>query len=75
MKHYSLNEHEYRLREMGGLGFIVVDTDRVNLDDVCNSDRPGAIVRVWGDVTTAIRFIGGDDTKIGCVAGWISEEE
>ena len=63
-------------RPMGPFGMLVVDESRVNMDDVVNTHREGAIVRVRGDVNTAITYISPEqDITTGCVAGWISEDE
>ena len=65
-----MNENLERFRAMC-MGVWIVNTDRVNVQDLCAS-RPGQIVRTT-DVN-AIRFIPAYDDPIGCIAGWISDE-
>lgn len=62
------------LYAMGAFGFMAVDLDRVNLDDLMNAE-PGAIVRVRGNPADCIKFYSGDSDAVGCVAGWISEDD
>lgn len=61
-----------------GPWIIACDQNRVNLDDLINSlsRRPGSIVRVDGDVPSALKIIQapGRDEVFDCIAGWISEE-
>jgi hypothetical protein len=54
------------LCEMGAFGFVAVHTGRLNIDDLLEA-RPGGIIRV--DVKPT------DSPFIGCIAGWISEDE
>lgn len=62
------------LRSLGPFGFVAVDADRVNLDDLCAGPCEGRIVRVIGDPRECIQvFAAGSDETLGCVAGWISE--
>ena len=69
-------EQEARLFEMGGFGFIAIHAANVNIDDLLNSHRPGAIVRCYSNPAEAIQFFpSGDCPLLGCVAGWISEDE
>lgn len=68
-------ERLIRIQDAGLMGVWVVDQHIINLEDLTESDnRPGAIVRVYGDVN-AIRFIPVECEVLGCVAGWISEDE
>lgn len=62
------------IRSMGPFGFVAVDQERVNIDDLCEPSQPGKIVRVFGDPATAIVFFAPPDAEtLGCVAGWISD--
>ena len=64
------------LYAMGPFGLFAVDTNRVNLDDLIFSyDRPGAIVRVMGSPQDCIKLFPADYEPLGCIAGWISEDE
>jgi hypothetical protein len=56
----------------GGIWFI---SDRVNLNDLCNAVRPGSIVRCDGIPSECVTYIPGDEPALGCVAGWISEDD
>jgi hypothetical protein len=69
-------DHERRLLGMGAFGAILVDVDRVNLDDLLASySRPGAIVRCDGNPRDCVEVVQlGDGFALGCIAGWISEE-
>ena len=70
----SFSDHELRLMEMSGHYAVAVDRARVNIDDLVNM-KPGRIIRCIGDPNTAIKvFMTQDDSVIGCVAGWMSEE-
>ena len=63
------------LRSLGPFGFVAVDPDRVNLDDLCAGPCEGRIVRVIGDPRECLHvFAAGSDETLGCVAGWISED-
>ena len=70
-------ENERRLYEMSGVGFVIVDERKVNVDDLLGAEsRPGAIIRVRGRITDAIQFVAPTaDESFGCVAGWISEAD
>jgi hypothetical protein len=65
-----------RLYDAGLSGLWLVNTFNVNLDDMLNAARPGAIVRVR-DLDNSLRFIPheGVSEVLGCIAGWVSEEE
>lgn len=65
------------VRSLGPFGFIAVDTGRVNLDDLISSARrPGGIVRCDGRPDDCITFfVSQDAATLGCVAGWISDED
>ena len=65
------------LMAMGPFGFVAVDEDRVNLDDLIHAlSRPGSIVRCYGDPRECIQVYSDDSSAIlGCVAGWMSEDE
>ena len=63
------------LRSLGPFRFVAVDTDRVNLEDLCAGLCEGRIVRVRGNPADCITvFAAGSDETLGCVAGWISED-
>ena len=64
------------VRSLGPFGFVAVDTDRVNLDDLVRGyGREGAIVRCYGDPRSCIAvFCAPESETLGCVAGWISED-
>jgi hypothetical protein len=63
------------LRSLGPFGFVAVDPERVNLEDLCAGPGEGRIVRVLGDPRECIQvFAAGSDETLGCVAGWISED-
>ena len=63
------------LRSLGTFGFVAVDIDRVNLDDLSAGPCEGRIVRVRGNPADCITvFAAGSDETLGCVAGWISED-
>jgi len=53
--------------------FIALDQSKVNLDDICNSNRPGSIIRC-SDVNALRVFVTQNDC-LGLVGGLISEEE
>lgn len=69
----QFTEQELRLFDMGGT-FIAVDIDNVNLEDLM-SCRPGGIVRCHGNPAEVISVFAFENTALGCVAGWISDEE
>jgi len=72
------DDHEKRLFAMGAFGIIAIDAYRVNIDDLLEAwHRPGGIVRCEGDPRECITHIHplGENEPLGCVAGWISEEE
>ena len=69
------NDQEIRLHEMGGFGFIAIWTDNVEIEDILNSMRPGAIVRCYEKPEDCIKFFPPDDAPLGVVAGWISEDD
>jgi hypothetical protein len=77
MSDYTMPEGDRRLLELGG-GFIAIDQDRVNLDDLLRlgeAARYGApgIVRCDGDPRQCITVFHGAP-PLGVVAGWVSEE-
>lgn len=74
MNVYQITDKEARLWEMGGV-FFAVDIDRVNLDDLVAPYQVGKIVRCEGDPAAAIRVFAPEAPQLGCVAGWISEDE
>ena len=53
--------------------FLAVDPSKVNLNDLCNANRIGAIIRC-SDVNALKVFVIEDDC-LGLVGGLISEEE
>lgn len=59
--------------EMSG-GFIAIWDGYVNLADLLNS-RPGGIVRCRQKPADCISIVHPDMSAVGCVAGWISEEQ
>jgi len=62
-------------RSLGPFGFVAVDVNRVNLDDICAEPREGRIIRVDGDPSKCIQFfVSSDENTLGCLAGWISDE-
>lgn len=64
------------IRSLGPFGFVAVDPSRVNLDDMMAPACDGRIVRVIGDPSTCIAvFAPADALTLGCVAGWISDDE
>jgi hypothetical protein len=61
---------------MGPFGMLAVNTKTVNLDDLLFSmETPGCIVRVTGSPQDAIKLFPADTDPLGCIAGWISEDE
>ena len=63
------------IRSLGPFGFVAVDPDRVNMDDLLSEPREGLIVRTKGDPRECIHvFVTGQDESLGCLAGWISDE-
>lgn len=67
-------DKEMRLFTMGG-SFIAVQAGMVNLDDLLNARRPGAIVRCYEKPSEVILVVQLDGGPVGCVAGWVSEDE
>ena len=64
------------LRSVGPFGFIAVDQSCVNMNDLCAPDRPGKIVRCYGNPAECIQVFASQDAEtLGCVAGWISDEQ
>jgi hypothetical protein len=63
------------LRSLGPFGFVAVDADRVNLDDLINSGgAAGSIVRCIGNPSDCIAVYASEQADtLGCVAGWISD--
>lgn len=62
------------LDAMSCAGFLAIDESLVNWDDLLDA-WPGKIVRVIGDPRKAIVHMAAENNAIGCVAGWISEDE
>lgn len=71
---WSADERMCRLLDMGQQWFLAIDAASVNLDDV-TSIRPGGIVRCRTPPGDAVRIFHIDAPELGCVAGWISDEE
>lgn len=69
----AFSDHEMRLIEMGG-SFIAIDERNVEIRDL-QQMRPGQIVRCRANVNDCIRVFCMDDAPVGCVAGWISDED
>lgn len=69
----AFSDHEMRLIEMGG-SFIAIDERNVRLADLTDV-RPGQIVRCWANPSDCIRVFYTDEAPVGCVAGWISDED
>jgi hypothetical protein len=56
--------------------FVVIDVDNVNLDDLLDAKVPGSIVRCFGPPDESIKvFVRPDSPELGCIAGWVSEDE
>jgi hypothetical protein len=72
----KFSDNELRLLEMGG-SFIAIDRDGVNIDDLLRAGRRdgGGIVRCYGNPNDVIRVVQIDSGPVGCVAGWISEDD
>ena len=69
------NENERRLYEMDCFGFIAVRVGWVNIDDLLGA-VPGAIIRIQGRPQDCIKFYPPMDAPaLGCIAGWVSDEE
>ncbi len=63
------------IRLVGPFGFIAIDQNRVNIEDLVASELPGAIVRCDGNPNDCINVvIPGAIETLGCVGGWISDE-
>lgn len=64
------------LKAAGPFGFIAIDESAVNMGDLLGgAGRHGAIVRCTKNPNECISvFSVGDDSLLGCVASWISEE-
>ena len=63
------------IRSLGPFGFVAIDEDRVNIEDICAPECTGKIVRVRGDPMECITvFCAPDPMAAGCLAGWISED-
>jgi hypothetical protein len=75
MNEFTLTEREARLYSMGG--FFIAVNQEVNLEDVCSLRGNGGIVRVHGDhrPQDCISVFVTDAPPVGCVAGWVSEED
>jgi hypothetical protein len=76
MSVYVIRDEERRLLDMmEPPAFLAVHVDLVNLDDLLNFHRPGAIVRTRADPRECIQWVVPPaQESLGCVAGWISEE-
>jgi hypothetical protein len=68
------SDHEMRLMDMGG-SFIAVQDGMVNLEDLCGNTRPNRIVRCHGNPRDVIQVVQVEYGPVGCVAGWISEDD
>lgn len=73
MTTWVATDKEQRLFLMGGM-FIAIDQRVVNLRDLLEM-RPGSVVRCEGSPADAIMVVPMDNDAIGCVAGWISEDD
>lgn len=73
MHEFTMQDQEHRLFEMSS-GFIAIKDRAVNMNDL-TSLKPGGIVRCRENPEDCIKVFYGDDTAIGCVAGWMSEPE
>jgi hypothetical protein len=69
----QFSERETRLFNRGGT-FFAIEHGRVHLDDLLNV-RDGGIVRCHGNPHDVLRVVQIDTGPVGCVAGWISEDE
>ena len=64
------------LRSLGPFGFIAIDQASVNLGDLLTPSMPGRIVRVTGNPSECIAVFASEQAEtLGCIAGWISDEE
>lgn len=70
---FVFSEHEMRLFEMGG-SVIAIDESKVLLADLLDL-KPGRIVRCRANPSDCIRVFYTGDAPVGCVAGWISDED
>ena len=52
---------------------FIVDTTKVNIDDVIHAAKPGAIIRTT-DIN-ALKVISMEDSCLGLVGGMISDED
>jgi hypothetical protein len=65
------------LQSLGPFGFVAVDAERVNLDDLINSGGvAGSVVRCRGNPRDCIAVYASEQAEtLGCVAGWISDSD
>lgn len=72
----TANDKLGELYAMGPFGAIAIDQTTVNIDDLLNAYHiPGGIVRVYGSPHESIMLLPSDLDPIGCICGWISEDE
>lgn len=69
----TFTDKEVRLFQMGG-SFFAVEEGRVNILDMLDL-RAGGIVRCRGNPHEVLRVVQVEDGPVGCVAGWISEDD
>lgn len=69
----TIDDKHMRLMAMS-MGFIAIWDGMVNLDDLMYM-RPGGIVRCRDKPADCISIFHPDLSSVGCVAGWISDEE
>lgn len=57
--------------------FVGIDVDRVQLDDLLRAtEHPGAIIRCYGPPSDVMQVhVMPYDEALGCIAGFISEDE
>lgn len=70
----TIAQKQADLYEMHPFGFLAVDANLVNLDDLLSA-RPGAIVRCFGQPSELIAWFPPAESYVGCIAGWISEDD
>ena len=71
----TTSDKEARLFRMGFMPMLAIDEANVNIDDLMQY-IPGGVIRCYinpADCITILQIA--DDSSLGCVAGWISEEE
>lgn len=68
-----ITDQQARLMEMSG-GFIAIWDGYVNMADL-EKLRPGGFVRCRKSPSECISTVHPDLSSVGCVAGWISDEQ